>query len=62
MAYLYLNFVDNLEAGLGSKAWGRDDFYTNSLNEQYEALKPKFRFSLIHNPNLKLKMLRQNLD
>lgn len=38
MAYLYLNFVDNLEAGLGSKAWGRDDFYTNSLNEQYEAL------------------------
>lgn len=41
MAYLYLNFVDNLEAGLGSKAWGRDDFYTNSLNEQYEALKPK---------------------
>lgn len=41
MAYLYLNFVDNLEAGLGSKAWGRDDFYTNSLNEQYEALKFK---------------------
>ena len=37
----HLNFVDNLEAGLGSKAWGRDDFYTNSLNEQYEALKPK---------------------
>lgn len=41
MAYLYLNFVDNLEVGLGSKAWGRDDFYTNSLNEQYEALKFK---------------------
>ena len=41
MGYLYLNFIDNLESGLGSKAWGRDDFYTNSLNEQYEALKPK---------------------
>ena len=41
MAYLYLNFVDNLDMGLGGKAWGRDDFYTNSLNEQYEALKPK---------------------
>lgn len=41
MGYLYLNFIENLESGLGSKAWGRDDFYTNSLNEQYEALKPK---------------------
>lgn len=41
MGYLYLNFIDNLESGLGGKAWGRDDFYTNSLNEQYEALKPK---------------------
>ncbi len=41
MGYLYLNFIENLESGLGGKAWGRDDFYTNSLNEQYEALKPK---------------------
>lgn len=37
MAYLYLNFLDNLEKG--SRSW--DDFYTTSLNDQYEALKPK---------------------
>ena len=37
MGYLYLNFIDNLNNG--SKNW--DDFYTLSLNEQYEALKPK---------------------
>ena len=39
MAYLYLNFLDNLDKGLGDKAWGRNDFFTQSLNEQYEALK-----------------------
>ncbi|MCH5142670.1 MAG: AAA family ATPase [Clostridiales bacterium] len=37
MGYLYLNFMDNLERG--SRSW--DDFYTLSLNEQYEALKPR---------------------
>lgn len=37
MGYLYLNFMDTLERG--SKSW--DDFYTTSLNEQYEALKPR---------------------
>lgn len=37
MGYLYLNFMDNLERG--SRSW--DDFYTTSLNDQYEALKPK---------------------
>lgn len=37
MAYLYLNFLDNLEKG--SKSW--DDFYTTSLTEQYEGLKRK---------------------
>lgn len=37
MAYLYLNFLDNLEKG--SKSW--DDFYTTSLTEQYEVLKRK---------------------
>ena len=41
MAYLYLNFMDNMEVGLGSKAWGRDDFYTTSLIEQYEVIKRK---------------------
>lgn len=41
MAYLYLNFLDNLDKGLGDKAWGRNDFFTQSLNEQYEALKKK---------------------
>lgn len=35
MSYLYLNFIDNLEQG--SKNW--DDFYTSSLNEQYEVIK-----------------------
>lgn len=37
MAYLYLNFLDNLDKG--SKSW--DDFYTTSLTEQYEGLKRK---------------------
>ena len=37
MGYLYLNFMENLERG--SRSW--DDFYTTSLNEQYEALKPR---------------------
>ena len=23
MSYLYLNFVDNLDMGLGDKAWGK---------------------------------------
>lgn len=41
MAYLYLNFLDNSDKGLGDKAWGRNDFFTQSLNEQYEALKRK---------------------
>ena len=37
MSYLYLNFLTNLEGG--SK--NRDDFYATSLNEQYEALRPR---------------------
>lgn len=37
MAYLYLNFIDNLENG--SRSW--DDFFTTSLTEQYEAIKRK---------------------
>ena len=37
MAYLYLNFEDNLQSG--SKNW--DDFYTESLQTQYEKLKTK---------------------
>lgn len=37
MAYLYLNFEDNLQSG--SKNW--DDFYTESLQAQYEKLKTK---------------------
>lgn len=37
MGYLYLSFMDNLEHG--SRSW--DDFYTTSLNDQYEVLKPK---------------------
>ena len=37
MAYLYLNFLDNLEKG--SRSW--DDFYTTSLTEQYEVIKRK---------------------
>ena len=41
MAYLYLNFVDNLDKGLGDKAWGKNDFFTQSLNDQYESLKRK---------------------
>ena len=41
MAYLYLNFVDNLDKGLGDKFWGRSDFFTQSLNDQYESLKRK---------------------
>lgn len=39
--YLYLNFFDNLTKGLGEKSWGKEDFYTLSLNEQYEILKRK---------------------
>ena len=41
MSYLYLNFVDNLDKGLGDKAWGKNDFFTQSLNDQYEMLKRK---------------------
>lgn len=37
MAYLYLNFEENLQSG--SKNW--DDFYTESLLVQYEKLKIK---------------------
>lgn len=37
MAYLYLNFEENLQSG--SKNW--DDFYTESLQAQYEKLKTK---------------------
>lgn len=37
MSYLYLNFCDNLDQG--SRSF--DDFYTQSLNEQYAALKRK---------------------
>ena len=37
MAYLYLNFEENLQSG--SKNW--DDFYTESLQAQYEKLKIK---------------------
>lgn len=37
MAYLYLNFLDNLEKG--SRSW--DDFYTTSLTEQYEVITRK---------------------
>ena len=40
MGYLYLNFMDNLERG--SRSW--DDFYTTSLSEQYEALKPRLGY------------------
>lgn len=40
MGYLYLNFMDNLEHG--SRSW--DDFYTTSLKEQYEALKPRIGY------------------
>lgn len=41
MSYLYLNFVENLDKGLGDKAWGKNDFFTQSLNDQYEMLKRK---------------------
>ena len=41
MAYLYLNFLDNLDKGLGDKSYGKKDFFTQSLNEQYETLKRK---------------------
>ena len=37
MAYLYLNFEENLQSG--SKNW--DDFCTESLQAQYEKLKAK---------------------
>ena len=42
MAYLYLNFLDNLNQG--SKSW--DDFYTTSLNEQFEMIKRKLSLSV----------------
>lgn len=29
MAYLYLNFLDNLDKGLGDKAWGETTFLRN---------------------------------
>lgn len=45
MAYLYLNFLDNLDKGLGDKAWGRNDFFTQSLNEQYKTLKIKLGYA-----------------
>ena len=35
MAYLYLNFFDNLTSG----SRNFDDFYTQSLTEQYEGIK-----------------------
>ena len=35
MAYLYLNFFDNLTSG----SRNFDDFYTQSLTEQYEVIK-----------------------
>lgn len=41
MGYLYINFMDNLEHG--SRSW--DDFYTTSLKDQYEALKPRIGYS-----------------
>ena len=41
MSYLYLNFLDNLASGLGEKAWGKEDFYTTSLTDQYEIIKRK---------------------
>ena len=44
MAYLYINFLDNLEQGLGSKAWGGEEFYTASLQAQYESIKPKLGY------------------
>lgn len=37
MAYLYLNFADNMQSG--SKSW--DDFYTEPLPKQYEKIKKK---------------------
>lgn len=43
MAYLYLNFEENLQSG--SKNW--DDFYTESLQAQYEKLKIKLAISLL---------------
>ena len=44
MAHLYINFLDNLEQGLGSKAWGGEEFYTASLQAQYESIKPKLGY------------------
>ena len=38
MAYLYLNFFDNLTSG----SRNFDDFYTQSLTEQYEGIKRRF--------------------
>ena len=37
MAYLYLNFAENMQSG--SKSW--DDFYTEPLPKQYEKIKKK---------------------
>ena len=42
MGYLYLNFLENMNQG--SKNW--DDFYTSSLNEQYESIKRKIGLNL----------------
>ena len=36
MAHLYINFLDNLEQGLGGKAWGGEEFYTASLQAQVQ--------------------------
>lgn len=41
MAYLYMNYLRNLTGG--STNW--DDYFTESLTEQYEALKPKLEYS-----------------
>lgn len=40
MAFLYLNFIDNLKSG--SRSW--DDFYTASLEEQYSLLKKRMGY------------------
>ena len=44
MGYLYLNFLENYEYGLGSKPWGLEEFYTASLQAQYESIKPKLGY------------------
>ncbi len=45
MAYLYLNFIECLKEGKGSKAWGKEEFYTQSLEEQYESIRKKLQLS-----------------